>query len=73
MPCVTATGELTTSGRTILEALVTPRDAQALADATGLPLFRARASLREVVEAGLAEEKEGSYVATARGRERLRA
>ncbi len=71
MPCVTATGELTPSGRSILEALAHPRDAQALAEATGLPLFRARASLREFVEAGLVEEREGTYEATDRGRKLL--
>ncbi len=72
MPCVTATGELTPSGRSILEALALPRDAQALAEATGLPLFRARASLREFVEAGLVEEREGAYVISGAGMEKLK-
>ncbi len=71
MPCVTPTGELTPSGRGILEVLVLPRDVEWIADATGLPVFRTRAALREFVEAGLAEEYAGRFRATALGMERL--
>lgn len=71
MACVSPNGELTPSGRSILEALATPRDAQALADATGLPLYRARSGLREFIEAGLAVESDGQYTVSALGRERL--
>ncbi len=73
MPCVTPTGELTPSGRSILEVLVQPRDVQWIADATGLPVFRTRAALREFLEAGLAREAEpGRFAATERGREKLK-
>ncbi len=68
MPCVTPTGELTPSGRGILEVLVLPRDVEWIADATGLPVFRTRAALREFLEAGLAREVEpGRYAATEKG------
>ncbi len=72
MPCVTATGELTTSGRTILEVLVRPLAVEDIAQATGLPIFRTRSALREFIGAGLTEEAGGRFVATALGVERLR-
>ncbi len=52
MPCVTPTGELTPSGRSILEVLVQPRDVQWIADATGLPVFRTRAAASSCVRGG---------------------
>ncbi len=68
MPCVTPTGELTPSGRSILEVLVEPRPVERIAEATGLPVFRTRAALREFLEAGLVREVEpGRYAATERG------
>ncbi len=73
MPCVTPTGELTPSGRSILEVLVQPRDVPWIADATGLPVFRTRAALREFLQAGLAREVEpGRFAATEKGREQLK-
>ncbi len=71
MPCVTPSGELTPSGRTILEVLLEPAAPERIAEATGLPLFRTRAALREFVEAGLAREEDGRYAATDLGRKRL--
>ncbi len=73
MPCVTPTGELTPSGRSILEVLARPLTVQEIAAATGLPVFRTRAALREFVGAGLAEERDGRFQATPRGLERLQA
>ncbi len=73
MPCVTPTGELTPSGRSILEVLLQPRGVEWIADATGLPLFRTRAALREFLEAGLAREVEpGRYAATEKGSKMLK-
>jgi DNA-binding IclR family transcriptional regulator len=73
MACVTASGALTPSGHTLLQALTAPATAPELAAATGLPLFRIRAALREFVEAGLAEERDGAFGATATGLARLQA
>ncbi len=65
---MTPTGELTPSGRGILEVLVLPREVEWIADATGLPVFRTRAALREFLQAGLAREVEpGRYAATEKG------
>ncbi len=74
MPCVTATGELTASGRSILEVLAQPRGVEEIAEATGLPVFRTRAALREFLQAGLAQESGGGrFAATPLGLERLKA
>lgn len=56
MACVSATGELTTSGRTILEVLRSPTSVEDISRATGLPVFRTRAALREFLAAGFAAE-----------------
>jgi len=72
MACVTPRGELTPSGRGILEVLLRPVDVDGIARATGLPVFRARAALREFLEAGLAAEDAGRYAATPLGLERLK-
>ncbi len=72
MPCVTPRGELTPSGRSILELLVEPRDVQRIAEATGLPVFRTRAALREFIGAGLARQLDADrFAATEQGREKL--
>jgi len=70
--CVTPHGELTPSGRTILELLVEPADVERISRATGLPVFRTRAALREFLEAGLAREMDGRFAATELGLERLK-
>jgi len=42
-----------------------------IAKSTELPLFRLRSSIREMIEVGLVEEKEGKYVVTKLGRARM--
>jgi hypothetical protein len=60
--CVNPDGTLSPSGRKLLSRLPA-RDAaegmshDALGDSTGLPLFRVRASLRELLVAGLVEDR----------------
>jgi predicted transcriptional regulator len=72
MACVNDDGTITSSGKAVIKAAaggeVTPKQ---IADAAGLPLFRVRASLRELVEAGLISEADGKYTATADGKLRL--
>ena len=68
MACVNGQGELSESARrmlTVMEHPATPEDVAARAE---LPLFRVRAGLREMAEAGLVELKDGSYIATQQGR-----
>jgi len=67
MACVNADGTVTESGRAMLLGLKVPATAEALASATGLPLFRIRSGLREMAQAGLVVELEGAYRVTERG------
>jgi DNA-binding IclR family transcriptional regulator len=61
MPCVSANGALTASGRAILEAVRRAASAEEVAAVTGLPLYRVRSGLREMVAAGLVTEESGHF------------
>lgn len=67
MACVNPDGTLTDSGRAMLSALRTTGTPEQVAAATGLPLFRVRSGLREMMHAALVEEQQGSYRLTERG------
>ncbi|MDW8104620.1 MAG: hypothetical protein RMM06_11395 [Armatimonadota bacterium] len=71
MACISANGALTESARKMLEAVQTPVLPEEVAQATGLPLFRVRSGLRELAQVGLVEEREGRYVLTEAGKQRL--
>jgi hypothetical protein len=71
MACIGNQGELTESARKMLSALDEPAAAERVAERTALPLFRVRAGLREMAEAGLLELRDGMYSATQRGRDLL--
>jgi len=73
MACIGSQGELTESARRMLTALGEPGVAEDVASRTGLPLFRVRGGLREMVEAGLVELKIGIYSSTQRGLDLLTA
>ena len=68
MACVNNQGELSDSARRMLTVLQHPATPEDVASRTELPLFRVRAGLREMAEAGLVELKDGSYTPTQRGR-----
>ncbi|MGC8785244.1 MAG: hypothetical protein ACP5RN_12775 [Armatimonadota bacterium] len=71
MACISAEGTLTESARKMLACLQTLATPEEVAQATGLPLFRVRSGLREMAQAGLLEEKEGCYVLTESGKQKL--
>ena len=64
MACVNADGTLSPSGRAMLDAVKAPASPDQVAAITGLPLFRVRSGLRELVSAGLVKEEASRYVAT---------
>ncbi len=68
MACVNDQGELSDSARRMLTVMEHPATPEDVAACTELPLFRVRAGLREMDEAGLVELKNGSYIATQQGR-----
>lgn len=62
MACVSPDGKPTESGAKMLRALQAGlKSPEEIALNTGLPLFRVRSGLRELVQAGLAAQKEDSY------------
>jgi hypothetical protein len=73
MACIGNQGELTESARKMLTALEVPCAPDEVAERTQLPLFRVRAGLREMAEAGLVELTDGTYLPTELGRSLLTA
>jgi len=69
--CINADGSLTSSARKVLKALERPLTVEEVRDVTSQPLFRIRASLREMEDAGLVTSTEGCYTVTDAGREKL--
>jgi DNA-binding IclR family transcriptional regulator len=64
MACVNSDGTITSSARAVLKATQQPVTAAEIAAATGLPLYRIRGSLRELVDAGLLTLTDEQYQVT---------
>ena len=71
MACVGSDGSLSTSAKSMLEAVSKASSASEVATATGLPLFRVRSGLRELAEAGFATEADGLFSLTEQGAAKL--
>jgi predicted transcriptional regulator len=71
MACINSDGSLSGAAKKVLGAMQSPTTLEDVSESTMLPLYRIRASVRELIEAGLAEEKNGLYSITATGRARL--
>ena len=68
MACVSPDGKPTKSGLKILSALENKTlSSQEISSITGLPLFRVRSGLREMINAGFITEKEGNFLLTEKG------
>ncbi len=70
MACLNADGTLTASARAILNALAKPASDNEIAKQAGLPPFRVRSGLREMMAAGMAMEKDNVYALTPLGKEK---
>lgn len=72
MACIDPDGTLTITAKFLLKELgkqhLPPEE---IAKALGEPLFRIRGNLREIMEAGLIGEDDGTFHLTEAGRERL--
>jgi len=69
MPCVSSDGKPTSSGMATLNSLKEdPLTPEEVAAKTGQPLFRVRSGLRELKNAGFAEEREGKYAISEAGK-----
>ncbi len=72
MACISPDGKPTESGTKMLSALKSwLGSAEEIAKSTGLPLFRVRSGLRELTQAGLANQKGDTYELSSRGVELL--
>ena len=67
MACVRPDGSLSTSGRLMLSAVKGDTSPEDVSATTGMPLFRVRSALRELVEAGFVAEADGLYGQTEKG------
>ena len=72
MPCVWPDGSLSSSGRLMLAAVGPDSTAEDVAGTTGIPLFRVRSSLRELLAAGFINEQGGHFKQTAQGIEKVK-
>ena len=72
MPCVSSDGKPTKSGMATLSAIkngaTTPK---VVSEQTGQPLFKVRSGLRELVKAGLVEQKDDNYKLTSKAEQLL--
>lgn len=73
MACINPDGTVTPSARNILRATQSPLTPAGIAAATGLPLYRIRSSLRELVQAALLREDGEVYAVTEAGKKHLAA
>jgi predicted transcriptional regulator len=71
MGCVNPDGSLTASAWQMLKLLQEPYTAEKAASLSGLPVFKVRASLREMVGSGLIELVDNQYQLTQTGRDKL--
>jgi predicted transcriptional regulator len=68
MACISPDGKPTESGTKMLRALKSGLgSAEEIAQDTGLPLFRVRSGLRELTQAGLANQKDNKYEISDKG------
>lgn len=67
MACINPDGTITRPGRKMLEAMKEARTLEDVAQVAEIPLYRVRSVIRELLDAGLAEEKDGMYSITAQG------
>jgi predicted transcriptional regulator len=71
MPCLQSDGTLSRIGILIVGAVREPATIEAIARASGIPLFRARSAVRGLEKATLIEKAGEGYVATPLGIEKL--
>ena len=67
MACVKSDGSITESAKQMLEALRIPRTAEEVATLSGQPLFKVRASLRQMESSGLVVKIDEQYKTTDAG------
>ena len=61
MPCINPDGTLTVTAKRALVVLEEPGSESDVANRVGIPLYRVRSLLRDLIEAGFVCEKDGEY------------
>lgn len=67
MACVNSDGSLTSSALDLLKLATEPVSPERISKELGTPLFKVRASLREMLAAGLVGERQAGYQTTEEG------
>lgn len=67
MACVNADGSLTPIAQKVLGALEQPATVTEINQRSGVPLYRVRASVRELAQLGMLEEKNELFCITEKG------
>jgi predicted transcriptional regulator len=71
MACINADGTISTMAKSLLQSLESPLTPEEAAARIGAPLFRIRASLRELESGGLVRDEGGRYRVTDQGRAKI--
>jgi predicted transcriptional regulator len=71
MACINPDGTLTPTAMAVISALHTPSTPAEIGQATSIPVYRIRSTIRELIEAGLVLESDGQYRLTETGMKRL--
>ena len=71
MACINPDGTLTPSAKKVLIELDVPSTTAEISQTTGLPVYRIRSSLRELVEAGFVAVDGEKYSITQQGKDSL--
>ena len=71
MACVNSDGTLTLVARDVLKTLDKPRSVEEIGKIARQPIYRVRASLREMGELGLVADEDDRYIMTETGRAML--
>ncbi len=67
MACINPDGTLTRPGRAILNAMREPATLEQVSAGSGVPLYRVRSVIRELLDAGLVVKNGEMYQATEQG------
>ncbi len=72
MACINADGTLTEAATTLMKVIIDHHSLEEVASITDIPLYLVRATARDLIDTGLAFEKDGSFYLTDLGSEKLK-
>ncbi|MCL5935347.1 MAG: helix-turn-helix domain-containing protein [Firmicutes bacterium] len=72
MACINPDGSVTRPGRAMLNAMLLPATLDQISRDSGVPLYRVRSVIRELLDAGLVDVEGEMYSTTGPGLEKLK-